>query len=210
MGARGSRFWGTHRVLQAAGVLLLLVWSMPPVRRATESSMALHMLVQYPGWLLAGALCMGRDAQGVPRRWQPALNAFGITGLLGSALVLAVSMVPRVLDLALVDPRVEVVKAAALVAAGAALRVSWQPAGVVLQAFYLGNLLPMMAVVGTLYQDATIRLCNAYLLGDQQRLGAGLCWLAAALAAWWLLSVGWHASRAAAPPAPRCEGETSG
>jgi hypothetical protein len=170
------------------GGLLLMLLLTPPLRHATEASMSLHMLVQYPGLVLAGALCAGDRAAAVPQRWHR-YNAFGIAGLLGSALVLAVLMVPRVLDLALVDLRVEVCKVIALVASGAALRVSWQPAGVVLQAFYLGNLLPMMAVVGTLYQDTTTRVCNAYRLQDQQLLGTALCWLAAVVAAWWLLCV---------------------
>ena len=36
------------------------------------------------------------------------------------------------------------------VLAGAALRLSWRPAGLVVQGFFLGNVLPMSAVVGQL------------------------------------------------------------
>lgn len=168
------------------GLLLLAVVLLPPVRRAAESSMTGHMLLQYPALMLAGALLVGP----VPRRWQQALqrcNELGIAGLLASALAMALLMVPRVLDLALADPRVEAVKLLALILSGAAIRLSWQRAGTVIQAFYLGNVLPMLAVVGMLYQDSPTRVCNAYRLGDQQTLGAALVWIAVGIAALWLL-----------------------
>jgi hypothetical protein len=113
----------------------------------------------------------------------------------GSALTLAVLMVPRMLDLALVDMRVESLKLVALVSSGAALRISWQRAGVVVQAFLLGNVLPMMAVVGTLYQDSGWRVCNAYRLGDQQDLGLALVWTALGLAMLWLMRLGLRLQR---------------
>ena len=101
-------------------------------------------------------------------------------------------MVPRVLDLALVDARVEALKLLALAASGAALRLSWWRAGTVVQAFFLGNVLPMTVVIGTLYQDSNTRVCNAYLLDDQRLLGQGLVWLAIGIAAVWLLRLGWR------------------
>ena len=172
------------------GSALLAVLLLPPVRQAMESSMTLHMLVQYPAWLMAGGLLMGW----VPRRWQGRLqrwNELGVAGLLAAALAMAVLMVPRVLDLALVDMRVEAIKLLALVLSGAALRLSWQPSGTVVQAFFLGNVLPMLAVAGTLYQDSPTRLCSAYLLDDQQTLGAVLIGVAAGILALWLLWLAW-------------------
>ena len=96
-------------------------------------------------------------------------------------------MIPRVLDLALVDTRVEFAKVAALLFSGAVLRPSWRAAGLVVQAFFLGNILPMTIIVGTLYQDSPLRLCNAYRLEDQQQLGLALLWAAIAIAIAWLL-----------------------
>ena len=172
------------------GAALLAALLLPPVRQAMEASMTLHMLLQYPAWLMAGALLVGW----VPRRWRAALqrwNELGVTGLLAAALTMAVLMVPRVLDLALVDLRVEAVKLLALLLSGAALRLSWQPAGTVVQAFYLGNVLPMLAVAGTLYQDSSTRLCSAYLLDDQQTLGTALIGVAAGILVLWLLRLVW-------------------
>ena len=150
--------------------------------------MTRHMLVQYPAVLAAAALLVGA----VPQRWQQGLQRFnelGIAGLLFVAVAMAVLMVPRVLDLALVDLRVEALKLLALAVGGAALRLSWHRAGTVVQAFFLGNVLPMLAVAGTLYQDSTTRLCNAYLLDDQQTLGAALPWISAGMLGLWILQL---------------------
>ena len=153
-----------------------------------------HMLLQFPLWMLAGALL----AAALPPRLRRAIascNAHGITGLVWVGVVLSVLMVPRVLDLALRDMGVELAKCTALLLAGVLLRLSWRPAGLVLQGFFLGMLLPMMAVVGQLYIDSPLRLCNAYLQDDQIRLGRWLIGLAAVLALAWLAHVGWRLVR---------------
>lgn len=172
----------------AAAWLLLLLMLVPPLRKMIESSMAAHMLIQYPCLMVAGALLVER----VPSRWLEAAqrwNELGIAGLVCSALTLAVLMIPRVLDLSLVNGQVEAIKLIALIANGGALRLSWKRAGVVVQTFFLGNVLPMTGVAGTMYQDSAVRLCNAYRLDDQQDLGLALVVLAVATAALWLLVV---------------------
>ena len=148
--------------------------------------MSLHMLVQYPALMLAGAL-LGAALPKTIRARLSAWNALGISGLTACVLFLAVLMIPRVLDLSLVDTRVEFAKVAALLFSGAVLQPSWRAAGLVVQAFFLGNILPMTIIVGTLYQDSPLRLCNAYRLDDQQRLGLALLWVAIAIAIAWLL-----------------------
>ena len=166
----------------AAGMLLLL--SLPGARNFLEASMSSHMLLQFPLLLLAGCALAGS----LPDRWVGRLNRWnghGISGLLAVALVLAIAMIPRLLDMALVDIQIEVAKWLALVVGGAALRLSWRPAGVLVQGFFLGNVLPMTAVAGYLYESSPVRLCNAYLLEDQERLGQGLVWLAAAIGILW-------------------------
>ncbi|AVO48408.1 hypothetical protein C6568_03420 [Melaminivora suipulveris] len=186
-----------------AGALLLAVLATPPMRGLLESSMWRHMVLQFPLWMLAGALL----ATALPARARASLarwNALGISGLLWVALVLAVLMVPRVLDLALRAPVVEVLKCSALMLAGAALRLSWQPAGRVVQGFFLGNVLPMMVVVGQLYVDSPLRLCNAYLLDDQERLGRWLIALAALLAVAWIARVFWALARREAVATAQC------
>ncbi len=196
------------RCQAALGLVLLALLALPVARHWLEASMWRHMLLQFPLLLLAGALL----AAALPphlRRAVAGCNAHGIAGLVGLGVVLSVLMVPRVLDLALRDMGVEAAKCAALLLAGTGLRLSWRPAGLVLQGFFLGMLLPMMVVVGQLYIDSPLRLCNAYLLDDQERLGHWLIALAAVLALAWLAHVAWRLVRreeatlmAAEPQAP--------
>jgi hypothetical protein len=183
------RFTGPAQA--AVGALLLIVLMLPPLRHALEAGMRQHMLLQFPALMLAGALL----ARGLPpamgrrlARW----NAMGIAGLTAGALFMAVLMIPRALDLALVDARVEAVKVVALLLAGAVLESSWRAAGLVVQAFFVGSVVPMAIVVGTLFQDSPLRLCNAYRLDDQQRLGTELVWIAAVVGVSWLLQAIWR------------------
>lgn len=191
----------TPRTQAALGLALCVLLAWPPLRHALEASMWRHMVLQFPLLMAAGALlaaALPPRARGAVARW----NAHGIAGLVLVAVVLAVLMVPRVLDLALRDPAIEAAKVAVLLGAGAALRLSWRPAGLVVQGFFLGNMLPMTAVVGQLYIDAPLRLCNAYLLDDQARLGQWLIALAALLALGWLAQVGWWMARREGGSAP--------
>ena len=61
--------------------------------------------------------------------------------------------------------------------------------GWVLQGFFLGNLLPMMAVVGVIYQESPLRVCNAYGHDDQQTTGFWMVLCACAVAGVWLWRV---------------------
>lgn len=178
------------RLQAALGLVALLLLALPRTRQHMEATMFNHMLVQFPLWLAAGALLAGAlpaPALRHLRRW----NASGLSGLTLASITLAVLMVPRVLDLALYVPQIELAKLAALLAAGAALRLSWRPAGFTLQFFFLGGIVMMMAIVGMLYIDSPLRLCNAYLQDDQIRLGRWLTGSAAAIGIAWLLRVGW-------------------
>ena len=161
-------------------LLLLLV-----AQDYLEASMTRHMLLQFP---LLAAVGFGM-AFSLSTRWVERINSwnrYGMSGLFITALLLALLMIPRLLDMALNDWRIEVGKYAALLFCGAALALSWRPAGLLLQGFFLGNVLPMMAVVGYLFESSPVRVCNAYLLDDQALLGQALVWIAAVIAIVWL------------------------
>ena len=94
---RGPRC--TPRTQAALGLALCVLLAWPPLRHALEASMWRHMVLQFPLLMAAGALlaaALPPRARGAVARW----NAHGIAGLVLVACVLAVLMVPRVLDLA--------------------------------------------------------------------------------------------------------------
>lgn len=169
------------------GVAVLLALPVPALRSTMEGDMALHMLLQFPlillgGWLLARGL--PAQARASLQQW----NHAGIAGLLAASLVLMFWMLPRALDMALADVTMELCKFLTLALAGAALQLSWRAAGLIVRGFFLGNVLPMMMVVGWLYVAAPVRICNAYLSSDQLRAGSGLLAVAMAGCAVWLLA----------------------
>lgn len=160
-------------------VLFLVLLATPSVRVWFESNMARHMLVQLPlivlaGFLLADAYEMGR------RPWLDAWNGYGLPGLLLALSVTSFWMIPRAIDAARLLSWAEAAKFGSLLAAGAALNCSWQPAGRIVQAFFLGNWCWMAAVAGLLYIRAPTRLCTVYLADEQ--VTAGFWLVVAALA----------------------------
>ncbi|ODS96296.1 MAG: hypothetical protein ABS56_13850 [Lautropia sp. SCN 69-89] len=182
------------RLQALAGAAAIALLALPVVRKPMEAGMATHMLAQFPLLVTAGALLAAACPDWLRSRiarW----NALGIAGLVAAAGVLALSMIPRLLDLALADPRIDAAKWLALLLCGAALRLSWRPAGLVVQGFFLGNVLPMMAVAGVLYQEASARLCNSYRLDEQAFVGQALVGLAGAVAVAWLAWAAWRTMR---------------
>lgn len=163
-----SRGASLARTLLAA-LPLLLFW--PALRHAVESSMALHMLLEFPLLLAAG--WAARELAGAAR----GNAAWDWRGLAGGSLLLAVSafwMIPAALDLALLDGRVAAAKYAGWWLAGAVLAGSWRRLDAVVALFIGGNLAWMMATAGLIYQSSPQRLCVSYLQDEQAWTGAGL------------------------------------
>ena len=147
---------------------LLLLW--PALRQAMESSMALHMLVQFPLLMASGWLAARLTGLAPLRR----LDAHGLLGLTAAACVAAFWMIPAALDLSLLSPVANVAKYVSWWLAGALLAPSWAQMRVELAAFFLGNVAWMLATVGLLFREAEARLCVNYLIDEQLVTGNGL------------------------------------
>ncbi len=173
------------RTQALAGAGLLALAAMPPARHLLEGSMFLHMLVQVPLLVLAGALLGAR----LPARAGAALQSFNAHGLAGwtlGSLVLAFWMLPLALDAAVADVLIDAAKFASLLFAGLAIRLSTAVPGAIVPLFFIGNWAWMTATIGLLYTQTPERLCNAYLVGDQAASGYGLVLLAVLAPALWL------------------------
>lgn len=169
----------------------LLVGGALLLRGPLEASMALHMAVQLPMIVVAGALA-GAGLVGLGR-W----DAHGLVGLTWLLLASAYWMVPRALEQSLTMPLAELGKFVSLFLAGFLLPGALARAAAVIQLFFLGNFCAMMAIAGMLYQDMPQRLCNAYTLDDQVITGVGLVvasiGIAAAWCTWQLPALGGYA-----------------
>lgn len=166
-------------------------WALPGVLCAIlalsqpwlEKSMARHMGMELPilfmvGWL-AGSRCMSLSTVLAP--W----NKAGLPGMTWAMLTLSLWMVPSALDYAVLSPLVAMMKVTSLLAAGMLARLSWQPAGLVIQAFFVMNWFWMTFAAGALYLDAPQQLCSVYLVDEQAHAGiAMMAWACLGLSLW--------------------------
>jgi hypothetical protein len=133
--------------------------------------MTLQMLVQLP--LLIGVGYLLREAvpealAGVIARW----NEHGISGLVLASLAGMLWMLPRSLDAAVSLPWMALTKfASAPLLIGLPLGLSWPQMGFVVRGVFLLELIATFFRLGWLYLVSPLRLCNNYLLDDQQRAG---------------------------------------
>jgi len=188
------RDWKFSLLVAAAALGVALGWRGP-----LTALMSLHMLVQIPLLVFAGLFAEqawhgfhegGRcaPAHPAPARAGWSWNEYGLPGLLLVSLVGACWMIPKALDDALVDWRVAAFKYLGLPVCGWILRASLRGSNVIVKLFFLGNFCWMSAIVGMVYLDQPIRLCNAYLQDDQEWSGRGLIALAIILPSSWLLA----------------------
>lgn len=177
----------------ALGALYLLL-AAPPVRTWLEATMTGHMLVQIP--LLAAIGFAACRLLGAHHQERLLAIAGGPIPLVVVALFASSWwMLPRALDDALAHPLAEVAKFVSLpTLVGVPLALAWRRLGIIGRGFVWTNFISMLAVLGWLYLAAPQRLCNSYLVDQQESAGWLMVKLALLLFAAWLghLFVGGH------------------
>jgi uncharacterized membrane protein YqaE (UPF0057 family) len=159
------------RLALPVATLLFAALLLPPVRAWLEASMTLQMLVQIPlligvGYLLASALSERLDAS--IARW----NHHGISSLVLASLAGMFWMLPRSLDAAVSEPWMALAKFTSVpLLIGLSLGLGWPRMGFVVRGVFLLELIATFFRLGWLYLVSPLRLCNNYLLDDQQRAG---------------------------------------
>lgn len=151
-----------------AGYVLLLL---PPTRQLLESRMTLQMLVQIPLLVVVGYLL--RDA--IPCRMTARIDQWnhqGVTGLVLASLAGLFWMLPRSLDAAVSEASMEAAKFISVpLLIGLPMGLSWPRMGFVVRGVFLVELIATCFRLGWLYMVSPIRLCNRFLLDDQQQSG---------------------------------------
>jgi hypothetical protein len=151
------------------GLCLFAMLMVPAVADRLESAMAGQMLVQIPLLILSGYL-LGRAVDG----YYPSIGQWidGLPGILLASFTLGFWMLPRSLDAALISMPMEIGKYASLfLLCGLPLGLVWHKLGFVAKAFVRINLLSMLAFLGWVYTASPVRVCNAYLIEQQQLTG---------------------------------------
>jgi len=165
---RGTRLSARIALL---ALLALLALATPLVKHALETSMAAQMLLQLPLLIGVGVLLSRALPHGVLARIAP-WNQLGITGLVMASVAIAFWMLPRMLDASVAEPLVCVAKYLSLpLLAGLPFAISWPRMGFIVRGVFLLELIATFFRLGRLYLISPQRLCNLYLLDDQQRLG---------------------------------------
>ncbi len=170
-----------HHDAAYLAVILFLVLLTPPVKHALEASMTIQMLVQIPLLITVGLLMMrALPASGVAATsdW----NYRGISGLVLATVTSTFWMLPLSLDAAVTSPLAAVAKYLSVpLLIGLPLALSWPRMSFVIRGVFLTECIATFFRLGWLYLASPERLCNLYMLDDQQRLGHYMLWIGAAL-----------------------------
>jgi hypothetical protein len=158
----------------------------PVARDFLEASMTRHMLVQMPLLVVIGIIA-GRLVS--PRVQDSLVIRLGGAWPCVIVAMFASSywMLPRALDAALTDPWAEVAKFISLpFLVGFPLVLAWRRLTLIGRGFVWTNFFSMLAVLGWLYIVAPVRVCNSYLVNDQENAGWYMVIASVLLFLWWL------------------------
>lgn len=115
-------------------------------------------------------------------------NHRGVTGFVLASLASAYWMVPRLLDASVTEPVIAAAKFLSVpLLVGLPLAQSWPRSSFVVRGVFILELIATLFRLGWLYLASPVRLCNNYLIDDQQRLGQILIAVGAIL----LLGIAW-------------------
>lgn len=164
---------------------------LPPVRVALQSRMAAQMLVQIPLLIVVGYGLRGA----APQRLATILKGWnynGIAGLLLASFATAFWMLPRSLDAAASEPLVTAAKFVSVpLLIGLPIGLSWPRMSFVVRGVFVAEFIAMFFRLGWLYMISPVRLCNNYLLGDQQRSGQYMLIIGGVILAWVAFKLLW-------------------
>ncbi|MGH6680897.1 MAG: hypothetical protein ACREDL_18665 [Bradyrhizobium sp.] len=175
-----------YKFLLAASAAWVCLW-LSPLRGILESDMALHMMVQLPLLIAIGFMLATVLGPHEPR-WFVNADWLGIPSLLLVIFTTSIWMLPRMLDLALGNIWIDLLKFASLpLLAGLPLGLSWPRVPALGRAFLWANLISMLATMGGLYLGAPQRLCAYYRLDQQTTAGTTLIAIAVVLGLSWFI-----------------------
>lgn len=167
----------------------VLVIALPGVGTWLESSMLSHVLIQLPLMVLMGWFA----GELLPATWVRRINQFNYAGITGVILMSCVGlfwMLPSALDASLQSTAYAVAKLISLFfLLGMVLSITNKVINPIVRGVFLLEAWAMLGRLGYIYKVSPDRLCNNYLLGEQQQLGSILIFLAVFIAFVWACKI---------------------
>lgn len=166
------------------------------LRKPLEADPVTHVLVLLPALAAAGGLMLAGLVKMADQRRdgssKPVSETTANSLVLVAVFVILYWMLPRAIDGSLTDARMELAKFISIpLFVGGILALAWRAAHSFLRGFLKANAISMCAVMGFLYTHAPVRICNSYLVSDQERLGVGFLFAAAGLSIVWAVPLFW-------------------
>ena len=166
------------RFILSLGFLLICILFRQPL----EADPVKHVLIQLPFLAISGYLFVIGLGELNLRITESIANAL----LLVAVFAILFWMLPRSIDATLVNPVVEIAKFFSIsVFVGGSLAIGRANSNPFLRGFLKANAISMLGVLSFLYIHAPLRICNSYLVSDQERLGLAFLITAIGLAIAW-------------------------
>jgi Na+/citrate or Na+/malate symporter len=167
-----------------AGSAIVMVLALPGIRTVFEQHMLSHMLIQLPLLVICGVWIADYILERIA--FEIELH-FALPLLLIALIASMFWMVPRFLDASLEGYSYFLLKFISLpLLVGIPLACGWRNVGPVIKSFFMANLLSMLIVLAWLYVEAPIRLCNYYLINEQQDVGKTIIYIALGISLYWV------------------------
>jgi len=152
-------------------LIALIITGLSPVGAMWfESSMKMHMLIQFPLLIVVGAIAFNPNA-----RVYTALEKMDPVGAIAFIWFTAMMwfwMLPLNLDLATIDPAVRLLKLVSVpIGIGFCFRWFWHRSKAVFKCVIVFETWASITRLGWLYIESPEPLCSSYLIGEQQAVG---------------------------------------
>ena len=165
-------------------LFLVLIGGCVIFRQPLEADPVIHVLIQLPILAISGHLFVSGLGVHKLRITEPMANAFSLVAVFSILLW----MLPRYIDAALAHPVAEFAKFFSVpIFVGGSFAVGWANSNPFLRGFLKANAISMLGVLAFLYIHAPVRICNSYLVADQERLGFAFLILAVGLGFVWAI-----------------------
>ncbi|WP_415902508.1 hypothetical protein ACMXYR_00630 [Neptuniibacter sp. QD29_5] len=166
----------------------LLLLTVGPLSELLEEQMVLHLLFQLPVLVLFGWFA----GEILPKHWQTYLNRYNWQGITGVVVITVVGlfwMLPSALDAALDSNVYAFAKVTSMLLLGCTWSLTHRCIHPLVKGVFLLELWAMLGRFGYLFKVSPDRLCNNYLLGEQQLVGHILLTLSIVIGALWVAKI---------------------